>query len=316
MKNKILSLTLVLILIFNLISCDIFNQQCEITINNGVDEPSKIIIPYRSLVPDQYLSKPKRDGYVFDGWYLDKGYTRPFNIGAPIVEDISLYALWTVDVAKFVNKISTASVATNVFIAVYNGDIFGNPITSQGYTSGSGVVYKEDEFYYYVISNNHVVAKDNSVVIITDAFGNEYTAGIVAKDKNYDLAVLRIRKTVKQLPLVTLADKNPTINTTVASLGNPHSQKNTVTVGQILEYKAVDVAEGDRELTNIDFEVLWHTCPTDNGSSGGAVLDAELRLVGINYGGIAQDKNNGYQYAIAVPIEKVIEFLIVNRLMP
>jgi uncharacterized repeat protein (TIGR02543 family) len=33
------------------------------------------------------------EGYTFDGWYLDKAYTQPYEPG-PLTEDIALYAKW------------------------------------------------------------------------------------------------------------------------------------------------------------------------------------------------------------------------------
>ena len=39
-------------------------------------------------------SNPKKEGYVFDGWYKDRDYIEPFSFSEKIVEDITLYAKW------------------------------------------------------------------------------------------------------------------------------------------------------------------------------------------------------------------------------
>jgi serine protease Do len=259
---------------------------------------------------------PKREGYTFIGCYLDKFYKESFDPSSPIFEDTVLYALWYFDALEYVNSVSKEVLASNVFIAIYNRDIFGNPNTLLGYTSGSGVIYKEDSLYYYILTNNHVVSKEDSVIVITDAYGNEHTATVISKDKNYDLAVLRIRKSGKALPLVSLAKKNIEYGGLVCSIGNPNSLTNSVTLGNAVSYQTVDVKESDKEHTNVTFEVLWHSCPTDHGSSGGAVFNSNLELCGINYGGIRSDSSSDYRYAIAIPVEKVREFLIANQLMP
>ncbi len=316
MKSKILSLAFVFFLIFSLSSCFFLKlgQECEITVITDDSDSAVITLPYGSLLP--IPEEPKREGYIFRGWYSDSGYKTAFDFQTPIVSDTAIYALWELDTVEYINNLSSKALSANVFIAVYNSDIFGNPITSAGYTSGSGAVYKEDAYNYYILTNNHVVSKNNSVMIVTDAFGNEYSATVIAKDISYDLAVLKIRKSGKTLQLAELAAENPVLDLTVASVGNPNSQKNTVTLGVAARYEAVEVKEEDKAVTNVTFEVLWHTCPTDHGSSGGALYDNELKLAGINYGGIKVKNGTDYNYALAIPIEKVKEFLIANNLMP
>ena len=55
--------------------------------------------------------------------------------------------------------------------------------------------------------------------------------------------------------------------------------------------------------------MILHTAPLEHGSSGGALLNYDLELVGVNYA-IANIKETESKYSLAIPIEKVSEFLL------
>ena len=39
-------------------------------------------------------SAPEKEGYVFDGWYVDSGFSKKFSFPSKVTEDITLYAKW------------------------------------------------------------------------------------------------------------------------------------------------------------------------------------------------------------------------------
>ena len=46
--------------------------------------------------PLNSLTVPNKDGYVFEGWYVDEALTTPFNFGVTLItKDITLYAKWS-----------------------------------------------------------------------------------------------------------------------------------------------------------------------------------------------------------------------------
>ncbi len=59
---------------------------------NGGTEIASITINKDSCI--QNLSAPTKDGYVFDGWYLDKSFTTVFNTTTKITSNLTLYAKW------------------------------------------------------------------------------------------------------------------------------------------------------------------------------------------------------------------------------
>jgi len=40
---------------------------------------------------------PTKEGYTFAGWYIDAGFTMPFDFNTPITRDITLYAKWEIN---------------------------------------------------------------------------------------------------------------------------------------------------------------------------------------------------------------------------
>ena len=64
-------------------------------------------------------------------------------------------------------------------------------------------------------------------------------------------------------------------------------------------------------MSNVKFEVYRHDAPINSGSSGGAILDYNYNIIGINYAS-STDANGKFLNAFAVPIEKVKEFLLAK----
>ena len=100
---------------------------------------------------------------------------------------------------------------------------------------------------------------------------------------------------------IPLAGEDCGVGSLVASLGSPNSQQNTITLGKVY---MVDSCHG--EIT-LNFPVVYHTALIAHGSSGGALLNDELELVGVNFAGYSQDKS--FDNGLSVPVSKLREFL-------
>ena len=90
----------------------------------------------------------------------------------------------------------------------------------------------------------------------------------------------------------------------MVALGTPKGQKNSIAFGEIKGKANITLSDTDKKLSNVTFDVLKHSAFIDNGSSGGALLNASCRLVGVNYA----SSNDGTAH-YSIPIEKVREFL-------
>lgn len=148
--------------------------------------------------------------------------------------------------------------------------------------AGSGVVISEDG---YIVTNHHVVqgemrgeSADEITVRLSD--GREYPAVLIGSDSKTDVAVLKI-EVDEPLPVVTLADSDRLrVGDIVFAIGNPLNVGLTVTQGIV---SATGRDQGGRVLGRGSYEDFVQTDAAINlGNSGGALVDAWGRLVGIN----------------------------------
>jgi Do/DeqQ family serine protease len=137
---------------------------------------------------------------------------------------------------------------------------------------GSGVLVRADG---YVLTNHHVVADaDRIQVDLSD--GRSLTGTLVGSDPASDLAVVRVE--ASGLPTVAYGDSNQVrVGDVVLAFGNPLGVGQTVTMGIVsAKGRATGVGDGGYE----DF--LQTDAPINQGNSGGALVDTQGRLVGIN----------------------------------
>ena len=69
-------------------------------------------------------SNPKKEGYVFEGWYKDSDFIEKFSFSEKIIEDITLYAKWT-PVSNIVNFETNGGSKVD-YISVNTGEVLGN----------------------------------------------------------------------------------------------------------------------------------------------------------------------------------------------
>ncbi len=186
------------------------------------------------------------------------------------------------------------------------GDFFGRGGT-QKYkrqtpkqeASGSGVIISSDG---YIVTNNHVVeGADELTVTLND--NREYSARIIGTDKTTDLALIKIDG--KNLPTLSIGDSDKLkVGEWVLAVGNPFNLNSTVTAG-IVSAKARSLgANGVESFIQTDAAI-------NAGNSGGALVNAQGELVGINAMLYSQTGSySGYGFAIPTTImNKVVDDL-------
>jgi Do/DeqQ family serine protease len=137
---------------------------------------------------------------------------------------------------------------------------------------GSGVLTTSDG---YILTNNHVIdGADQVRVELTDK--RVFDAKVVGTDPASDLAVLKVD--AAGLPTVSIGDSNRVrVGDVVLAIGNPLGVGQTVTMGIIsAKGRATGVGDGSYE----DF--LQTDAPINQGNSGGALINLNGELVGIN----------------------------------
>ncbi len=172
--------------------------------------------------------------------------------------------------------------------------------------TGSGVIISKDG---YIVTNNHVVDfADNVNVSLSD--NRKFVAKVVGTDARYDLAVLKID--ASDLPAVQKGNSdNLRIGEWVLAIGFPYDIGTTVTAGIVsATHKKIGVSD-----TRSSMEDLIQTDAVVNpGNSGGALVDASGKLVGINTA--IQTRTGSYEgYSFAIPVSvmaKIVDEIVKN----
>ncbi len=170
---------------------------------------------------------------------------------------------------------------------------------------GSAVIVRADG---YLLTNNHVVEnKDNIRAVLWD--GRTTDARVVATDPDTDLAVLKID--ADELPAVSFADKDSLrIGDVVLAIGNPFGLGQSVTMGIVS-------ALGNERL-NVGLNGYEYLIQTDaavnTGNSGGALVNAEGQLVGINTAMFGRGRGaEGISFAIPAETARAVLDDIVRQ---
>ncbi|MDB5749367.1 MAG: 2-alkenal reductase [Massilia sp.] len=166
---------------------------------------------------------------------------------------------------------------------------------------GSGVIVSGEG---YIITNFHVVeGADQIEVGLAD--GRKAAARIVGTDPETDLAVIRIAE--RNLPVMVLGEPDDArVGDVVLAIGNPFGVGQTVTMGIIS-------AVGRNNLHINHFENFIQTDAAINfGNSGGALVDIQGNLLGINSAIYSQTGGSvGIGFAIPVSTARdVLESII------
>ena len=155
---------------------------------------------------------------------------------------------------------------------------------------GSGVII--DAAKGYVVTNNHVV--DNaSTIKVQLGDGRKFDAKVVGKDPRSDLALIQIQDP-KNLTAIKLADSDALrVGDYTVAIGNPFGLGETVTSGIVS-------ALGRSGLNAENYENFIQTDAAINrGNSGGALVNLNGELIGINTAILAPDGGNiGIGFAI------------------
>ena len=188
--------------------------------------------------------------------------------------------------------------------------------------TGSGIIISEDG---YIITNNHVISSSssssssyysigeaNSIKVTLNGDETQYDAKIVGTDSQTDLAVIKIDKTG-----LTAAELGSSSSVQVGefamAIGSPLGMQNTVTGGMISAL--------DREVTDSDgktFTLIQTDAAINSGNSGGALVNSQGQVIGINTLKVSSTGVEGMGFAIPIDsakpiIEQLIQYNKVKR---
>ena len=183
-------------------------------------------------------------------------------------------------------------------------------ILSEGVETGlgSGVIVDAQG---YVVTNNHVITcADRINVQLAD--GRIESASVVGVDPATDIAVLKIN--VKNIPVAPMGTSSTVRTGDIAlAIGNPYGLSQTVTQGIVS-------ATGRGQLGVNPLESYIQTDAAINlGNSGGALINAQGELIGINTAALSQSEGvTGISFAVPVNLvrgvmQQIVKFGRVKR---
>ncbi len=256
-----------------------------------------------SVVIGTCFGVPSIREYLLGNSKLSSNNTSSSNLSTGYVNQNSLsnYSDTSVFAA---NKILPSIVGIKVEYSVNSMfSMFGRqsqPTTTTA--TGSGIIISEDG---YILTNNHIVATSSSesyyevseatkvtVTLFNDE--TEYEAKIVGKDEQTDLAVVKIEKT--GLSKAEFADSDSIkVREFAMAVGNPLGMQSSVTCGII---SAVN-----REVTDSEgkkFTLIQTDASINAGNSGGALVNSEGKVIGINTLKLSGNGIEGMGFAIPI----------------
>ncbi|MET0136551.1 MAG: trypsin-like peptidase domain-containing protein [Kibdelosporangium sp.] len=193
---------------------------------------------------------------------------------APISQSVGSNA--PADVSGVAAKVLPSVVQVNVRLANAEG-------------IGSGVILTADG---RILTNNHVVAGANQVEVTLND-GRRFQANVVGTDAASDLAVIQLQGASGLTP-ATLGDSSTVkVGDEVVAFGSPGGLQGTVTSGIVSALnRPVNVPEEQSQGQNpftrngngsqTSYQAIQTDASINQGNSGGALVDADGRLIGIN----------------------------------
>lgn len=167
-------------------------------------------------------------------------------------------------------------------------------VRNEGRVLGTGIIWSADG---YVITNHHVVPTDTSTIQVQLSDDRMLEAKVIDRHPKQDLAMLRV--VADDLQAASVGDSATLrVGEWVFAIGNPWGQRGVVTAGIVSGISATKENGDDSPRRYIKSDV--HLAP---GNSGGPLLDAEGKVIGINamiFGG---------DLAVAIPSNVVSSWL-------
>ena len=170
---------------------------------------------------------------------------------------------------------------------------------------GSGFVYSDEG---YVITNQHVV-QDAEKVMITFLDGESYIGDVVGRDRDLDIAVVKVEPTNTYLQPIKIGDSSELkVGEKIAAIGNPFGLSGSMTSGIVSQMGRLLPQESGYSIP----DVIQTDAAINPGNSGGPLINMKGEVVGINTAiQSATGEFSGIGFAVpSNTVKKVVPVLI------
>lgn len=228
--------------------------------------------------------------------------------------DAGSSAVSTMNVTDVAKAALPAMVQLTGTTTVTSSSYFGYGQSYEANTSGTGIIVGKSDTELLILTNAHVIESVNNLSC-TFADGESVSATVKGSKSDKDVAVVAVTlndiksSTLSSIAIAELGDSDDVVvGQDVVAIGNALGEGQSVTNGIISAL--------DRSITvnNVTFEGLFMTnAAINSGNSGGALLNSDGKVIGINFAKTSEDGVEGMAYSI--PISNVRELIdsLMNR---
>jgi len=225
----------------------------------------------------------------------------------------------------FVEMVKRQALSANIKIVQLSYDTGYNNSSISVSAGASGAIFRKEGNRYFALTALHVISeledvdKTQTVIMGYDdldiqienmgsGVANHYMQFPEIKveftSEKYDLAIISFESD-KDYTVLTVTESKPKFWDKVASMSNPFGERNIVTAGRLGSSK---VWHYEDEIGTFNYTIIKHSAVTSQGSSGSALLNEDLEIVGITLGG---NENFFRQFVsgMAIPSDQIQAFL-------
>lgn len=230
---------------------------------------------------------------------------------------------------ELMEKVEKHALSANIKIIQLKYTSDENSSSTSVSAGASGVIIRKENNKYYALTAEHVITEldnvDKTQIIVMgyndldfadslskggkfQGVANYYKqfpqAVVEYSNEKYDLAIISFTadEVYSALPV---AVEIPKYGDVVVSMSNPHGKRNIITVGKIISKKPSHFGD---EAGKMQYPIITHTSLLSKGSSGSALLNENLEIVGINLGG-NENIFRKYVSGMAMPSNRIHDFL-------
>ncbi len=230
---------------------------------------------------------------------------------------------------ELIAKVDQHALSANIKIVQLQYSNQGNSSLFSVSAGASGVIIHKEGNKFYALTAKHVIKelenvdKTQIVVLGYDQLDiNDYLRNggkfqdfesyykqfpevmVEYASEKYDLALISFYAD-EDYAVLPISQEVPKYGELVASMSNPSRKRNIVTVGRISTIKPRPFGD---EAGNLQYPIIKHTAMISEGSSGSALLNENLEIVGINLGG-GENILRKFINGMAMPSDRIRDFL-------
>lgn len=221
----------------------------------------------------------------------------------------------TSDVSSVVEQVMPSIVSITSMSVEEVQSFFGNTWQKQSEGAGTGIIIGENDSELLIVTNNHVVENSDALTV---TFNDETSvaANIKGNDATYDVAVIAVpteslsSDTLSSLTVATMGDSTKLkVGEPAIAIGNALGYGQSVTTGVIsaLDRSVATTDSRTGETKEDGVNLIQTDAAINEGNSGGALVNVNGEVIGINSAKLIGDSVEGIGYAI--PISDVSDLI-------